>query len=240
MHYIPLLSTIVTFIFAAAVLARWRYKKPKHLLLWGLGLVFYGLGTLSEVILSFTFSPWILKLWYLCGAMLTAAWLGQGTVYLLVRKRGVADTLMIVLGIVSLIALVLVLVAPISSTAAAAYDVTQPISAQYKEILGRNGLIILLTILLNIYGTITLVGGAIYSAFLFWRKKVLVNRMLGNILIATGALIPAMAGSFVKAGLVDWLYLSELLGVVLMYSGFMLATASKPVENRQPASAHSD
>ena len=240
MHYIPLLSTIVSFIFAAAVLARWRYKKPKHLLLWGLGLVFYGLGTLSEVVLSFTFSPWFLKIWYLTGAMLTAAWLGQGTVYLLVRKRGVADALMVGLSLVSLVALVLVLVAPISSTAAAGYDVTRPISEQYKEILGRNGLIILLTIVLNIYGTITLVGGAIYSAFLFWRKKVLINRMLGNILIAAGALMPAMAGSFVKAGLVDWLYLSELLGVILMYGGFTLATASKPVESTLPASAHSD
>jgi hypothetical protein len=79
-------------------------------------------------------------------------------------------------------------------------------------------MITLLTIVLNIYGTIALVGGALYSAYLFWRKSVLFNRMLGNLLIAAGALMPAMAGSFVKAGLVDWLYMSELLGVVLMYA----------------------
>ena len=35
MHYIPILSTCVTFAFAAAVLARWRHKKGPHLLLWG-------------------------------------------------------------------------------------------------------------------------------------------------------------------------------------------------------------
>ena len=68
MNYLPLLSTIITFVFAAAVLARWRHKKPRHLLLWGIGLIFFGLGTLSEVILSVTFSPWVLKLWYLTGA----------------------------------------------------------------------------------------------------------------------------------------------------------------------------
>jgi len=34
---------------------------------------------------------------------------------------------------------------------------------------------------------------------------VLANRVVGNILIATGTLVPAMAGSFIKAGLVDWL-----------------------------------
>ena len=48
--------------------------------------------------------------------------------------------------------------------------------------------------------------------------------MIGNILIAIGALAPAMAGSFVKLGLVDGLYLSELVGVVLMYIGFIQAT----------------
>lgn len=236
MNYLPLLSTVITFVFAASVLARWRYKKPPHLLLWGIGLIFYGLGTLSEVILSVTFNPGVLKLWYLTGAMLTAAWLGQGTIYLLVRKRGVADALMVALGMVSLLSVFLVATAPVTG-AAAAYNVNLPASEQYKEILTRNGLIILLTILLNIYGTIGLVGGALYSAYLFWRKSILVNRMLGNLLIAAGALMPAMAGSFVKAGLVDWLYLSELLGVVLMYTGFMLATATRPVKFQQPAPA---
>ena len=228
-----MLSTIVTFIFAVAVFNRYRNKKGTHLLLWGIGLIFYGLGTLSEVILGFTFSPLMLKIWYLTGAMLTAAWLGQGTVHLLVRKQRVATTFTLILTVVSLIATALILFAPLTP-AAASYDVAQPISTQYKEILVRSGIVTLLTILLNIYGTIGLVGGAIYSAWLFWRKRVLFNRVLGNVLIATGALMPAMAGSFLKAGLVDWLYVSELLGVIIMYSGFVLATtspalASKPV-----------
>lgn len=237
MHYLPILSTIVSFGFAAAVLARWRYKKPNNLLFWGLGLVFYGLGTLSEVIMSFTFNPWVLKMWYLSGAMLTAAWLGQGTVYLLVRKRRIANALMVFMVILSAISALLVAVALIDPAAAAGYNVTQPISAQYKEILIRSGTITLLTILLNIYGTLTLVGGALYSAFLFWRKSILADRMLGNLLIAGGAMMPAMAGSFIKAGLVDWLYLSEFIGVILMYGGFVLATAQQPKNKPAPAAA---
>jgi hypothetical protein len=157
--------------------------------------------------------------------MLTAAWLGQGTVHLLVRKHGVAWTITGILAVVSLLAAVLVLSAPITS-AASAYNIAQPISSQYKDILTRGGATIALTILLNIYGTLTLVGGAIYSAIIFLRKHVLVNRMIGNILIAIGALAPAMAGSFVKLGLVDGLYLSELVGVVLMYIGFIQATTA--------------
>lgn len=236
MNYLSIVSTIITFVFAAAVFNRYSRRKGTHLLLWGIGLVFYGLGTLSEVILSFTFSELALKVWYLTGAMLTAAWLGQGTVYLLVRKRGVARTLTIILTAVSILAAVLIFAAPLNP-AAAAYDPSLPASAQYKEIMTRSALIILLTILLNIYGTLTLVGGAIYSAYLFWRKRVLFNRMVGNILIAAGALMPAMGGTFVQAGLVDWLYLSELLGVILMYLGFMQATAKPATETKTAVAA---
>lgn len=235
MNIIPLISTVVTFVFASSVLSRYRRRKGMHLLMWGIGLILYGLGTLSEVIMAFTFSPAVLKVWYLCGAMLTAAWLGQGTIWLLVRKPGVARALTYVLTAVSILAAVLVFLAPLT-TAAAGYDVSQPISAQYKEILERSGAIIALTIILNIYGTIFLVGGALYSAYLFLRKQVLINRVVGNILIAAGALMPAMAGSFVGAGLVDMLYLSELVGVILMYFGFIQATAERPVENREQAS----
>jgi hypothetical protein len=156
--------------------------------------------------------------------MLTAAWLGMGTVHLLIRKGNIAQIMTWGLAGVSLLALILIMSAPANS---ATYDVTQPASVQYKDILGRNGLIILLTILLNIYGTLTLVGGAIYSAFLFWRKKVLANRMFGNILIAAGALSPAMGGSFLKAGFTDFLYVSEFIGAILMYIGFVMATSGK-------------
>lgn len=232
MHYISILSTIVTFIFAAAVFGRYRHRGGTHLLLWGIGLVLYGLGTLTEAVMIFTFSPIALKVWYLSGAMLTAAWLGQGTIHLLVRKRGVALTLTILLALVSLVSIGLILASPVTS-AASTYNLDQPVSAQYKDILVRNGAVIALTILLNIYGTLGLVGGAIYSAFLFWRKRVLANRVLGNVLIAAGALMPAMAGSFIKAGLGDWLYLSELLGVILMYAGFLQATLHRSVTDSQ-------
>jgi hypothetical protein len=235
MHYLPFLSTLVTFAFAAAVFTRYLRRRGPHLLLWSIGLLFYGLGTLAEVILGFTFSGLMLKLWYLSGAMLTAAWLGQGTIHLLVRKRGVALAMTGILVAVSLLAATLILSAPLTP-AAAIYNVAQPISSQYKDILTRSGLTILLTILLNIYGTLALIGGAVYSAIIFWRKRVLFNRLIGNVLIAVGAMAPAMAGSFVKLGLPDLLYLSELIGVVLMYVGFLQATTA-PSRETVPAAA---
>lgn len=224
MTYIPYLSTLVTFAFTVAVYNRYRQRGGTHLLLWALGLLFYGIGTLSEVTLSLTFNAFVLKIWYLTGAMLTAAWLGMGTVHLLVRKGKIAQVITWALAIVSLLAFLLVLIAP---TLPASYNVTLPASEQYKDILTRSGLTIFLTIILNIYGTLTLVGGAIYSAFLFWRKKILANRMFGNVLIAAGALSPAMGGTLLKAGYADMLYISEFIGAILMFIGFVMSTSGK-------------
>jgi hypothetical protein len=238
MHYLPIVSTIITFIFAAAVFSRFKVRHGAHLVFWGIGLVLYGIGTFTEVVMLFGYNEIALKLWYLCGAMLTAAWLGQGTVNLLVRRRGIAPALNIALIVVSLLALILILVAPVNAEAAANYNPAQPLSGQYQDILTRSGVIMLLTILLNIYGTFTLVGGAVYSAAIFWRKRVLFNRMVGNILIAAGAMLPAMGGTFLKMGLPDFLYLSEFLGVILMYIGFIQATVSAPVSSTSPATTN--
>jgi hypothetical protein len=54
--------------------------------------------------------------------------------------------------------------------------------------------------------------------------------MIGNILIAAGAFAPAMGGSFIRIGLADWLYLTELVGVILLYIGFLQATTIPAVE----------
>jgi hypothetical protein len=226
MTYLPYLTSATAFILTIVIFLRYRRKGGMHLLLWTFGMFLYFLSTFCEIILSIEFSEVALKVWYIAGAMLVAAWLGQGTVHLLVRKGKIAMTLTYILAAVSLLAIVMVLFAPLTGTQAA-YDVSHPASEQYKEILTRGGLTITLTILLNIYGTLTLVGGALYSAYLFWRKEILSNRMFGSILIAVGGLSPAMGGSFLKAGLFDFLYLSELAGILLMFAGFQLATAGK-------------
>jgi hypothetical protein len=228
MHYISIVSTILAFIFAATIFTRYRYKKTKHTLFWGFGLLFFGLGTLSEVVLSFTYSPFWLKLWYLTGAMLSAAWLGQGTIFLLVRKPGIAKSLAYGLIVLSILSLLLLAIAPMTASPAS-YITSSPASGQYKNFMDRQQSpvyigILVLTILLNMFGAVALVGGALYSAYIFWRKKILFNRMLGNILIAAGGMVLAMAGSFVRMGLVDWLYLSELIGLVLIYAGYLVAT----------------
>jgi hypothetical protein len=66
-HFLPFLSTAITFFFAAAVLNRYRLGRRPHSLMWGIGLTFYSLGTLAEAYLALRWSPTLLRLWYLCG-----------------------------------------------------------------------------------------------------------------------------------------------------------------------------
>jgi hypothetical protein len=96
---------------------------------------------------------------------------------------------------------------------------------------------------LNAYGTIVLVGGAIYSSVLFLRKQIMPNRVLGNVLIALGGLLPALGGSLIKlAELVPEIseagstlkYLGIFFGAVLLYSGFLLATSPAPAPRPVP------
>jgi len=224
---LPLVSTAVVFVFAVLVFRRYAEKGGKHLLLWGIGLVMYGLGTFAEAALAFAYSPFILHTWYLFGAILTPAWLGQGTVYLLVRRPRVADVLLVILTIASVFAAIKVFSLPTND---ALYDVTLPVSAQYQSVMERDSLTRAMLAVFATYGTITLVGGALYSAYIFWRKRIMPQRVLGNVLIAAGALSPALGGVLVTRGLGDYLFVSELLGAIIMFIGFRLATTQQPVE----------
>jgi hypothetical protein len=82
----------------------------------------------------------------------------------------------------------------------------------------------------NIYGLLTLVGGAIWSAYLFWRKRVLPNRVVGNVLIAAGALLIGSASTLTRLGYGQFLYVGELLSAIIMFAGFRVAARPQPGE----------
>ena len=227
---LPFVSCIVSFVFAFLVFRRYVRRRGAHLLLWGIGMTMYGLGGFCEAYYGvFGWNSLIFRLWYLFGAILVAAWLGQGTVYLLARRKW-ADILMVILGLASLYGAIRVFGAQL--------DPAQMGSSLHtgSELSGRAIVtpgIRTLTPFFNFYGTVTLVGGALYSAWLFWRKRVLLHRVIGNILIAVGALLPAFGGTFSRFGIGGALYLSELLGAVLMFLGFIRATT--PMKSAEAA-----
>jgi hypothetical protein len=243
---ISLIALVVTVIFAAMVFARWSRRQQPYLLFWGIGLLLYGIGVFTQAYLSA--GGWqagdsthdlAFRWWYLSGAILTSAWLGQGTVYLLVRRKVIANTLAAILIIASIAAVYVMLTAtfkqPYYDNMTAAVNNGGLLSGKAVDTAGKTVYIVPdvaalgFALPFNLYGTITLVGGALYSAFLFWRKRILLNRLTGNILIAAGALFPVLGGTLNDLHLTGFLYLGILFGVIVMFVGFLQASKPQPV-----------
>jgi hypothetical protein len=59
--------------------------------------------------------------------------------------------------------------------------------------------------------------------------------MWGNILIAVGGLLPALGGFLILLGNPAFKYAGQLLGGILLFAGFLLATQHAPQRDRHPA-----
>jgi len=259
---LPFISTVIMAWFAISVFRRYVVRRNPAFLFWGIGLTMFGAGSFAEAYLALAWNKWVFFVWYLFGAALNAAWLGHGTLYLLARRKWRhVITVFLVAG--SLFASYLMLQA-MPGLDEAVFTTSKPISEQYgtkaletgeptpadaltirttyrgEEVTAVRGLlplgssVRLTTPFFNIYGLITLVGGAIYSAYLFLRKKVLPNRVIGNVLIATGGLTIGIASTLTRLGNGEYLYLGELLSAILLYAGFIIAAKPQPDELEVP------
>jgi hypothetical protein len=233
---IGLLTTVVSAVMALQLLNRYRLRGGMHLLLWGLGLVLYFIAGITEVLLSFGWSDIAFRMWYWAGALLVPPVLGQGTLHLLVRKGNVASILTVVLAVVAIASLVWILSLPLNpSHFTPGNDIGRFLTESYRTILPESGVRRILPPVLNGYGTLLLAGGAVYSAYLFLRKQILPNRVLGNVFIAAGGILPAAGGALIKlAETIPGLsetgsvlkYLAIFLGLVLLFIGFQLAVSN--------------
>ncbi len=230
---LPFVSSALSFIVAFFILKRYVEKRGAHQLFWGLGMVCYGVGGFCEAYYgTLGWNDLIFRLWYLFGAILVAAWLGQGTVYLLMRRRW-ANVLMVLLVLGSLYGAFRIFTAQLDPSLMASGSLHTGSELSGSAIVDRS--VRLLTPFFNLYGTIALVGGALWSAWIFWRKRILLHRVLGNILIAVGAIGPAFGGTLSRFGIPYALYILELVGVVLISLGYWRAITPMKSEAVQPA-----
>ena len=236
---LPFLSTVIMVFFTVSVLERYLARRKLHFLFWGIGLAMFGAGSFAEA--YFAAAGWsapIFFVWYLFGAALNAGWIGHGTLLLLARRRWVhVFTALRVLG--SLAATVL-MVQMMPKLDAARFNPALAISEQYRDIMptiADGAYVRLATPFFNIYGLVTLVGGALWSAWLFLRKQVLPNRVIGNSLIAAGALSIGLASTATRLGYGQFLYLGELVAAALMYAGFRTAAAPATEAERRASEA---
>lgn len=92
---------------------------------------------------------------------------------------------------------------------------------------------------INTLGSIILIGGALYSGWILWRKNIMRERAIGSTLIGAGALINAAGGfvhGFFEIAGPAVLSISLTLGVVIMFLGF-LETGRQPSPATQSPTA---
>lgn len=209
--YIPIISTIVSITFAIILFNHWKHRKNFYVLWWMLGIITYGLGTLTESINTLAgWSEVNFKAWYILGALLGGAPLAQGTVYLLMGRK-VGHILSAILLLAVTVGGICVILSPVN------YELVGPrLTGKVLEWTWVR----MFSPFINLYAVLFLVGGAIYSALKYAQQKDGYARMMGNIWIAVGAILPGIGGTFTRFGHVEVLYVTELLGLLFIMAGY--------------------
>lgn len=214
--WVPLASSIVSLLFSITLLDQYLVRRKPFQLVWAFGMFLYFISTGSEFIIGLVGPVSSLyKLWYLSGAVLVAAYLGLGTAYLLAPRRW-AHITFIFLILASIYSIFKVFSSPVNLEAILPGHVLH--SRAFPG--GPEGPRII-TPFLNTFGSIWLIGGAAWSAWEFWRRNILPHRVISNILIAVGGLMPALGGTLSRLGATQYLYISELLGIIIIFIGFL-------------------
>lgn len=208
---IPLATALVSFIFAMIVLDQFFARRKPYQLIWAIGLFIYCISAGAEFMVeTWGLNEMAYRLWYLFGAIFVAAYLGMGTLYLLISRR-VAHSVMGILVAASVYAAFMVFTA--------SFDLS---TIDHLAGSAMPGEVRRLTPIFNIFGTLALVGGALYSAWVFWRRRIMPHRVTSNILIAGGAMLPAFGGTLFRfGGSLTAFYLLELLGITIIFTGFL-------------------
>jgi hypothetical protein len=224
--YVPVLTTLLSVFFLSRIVPHYLAKRSPYLLWWSLGVLTFGAGTLTESINAIVgWSPWNTRVWYVVGALLGGYPLAQGTIYLLMNKR-FADISAVLCTAVIIVAAVCVFLSPIKIPEGFDYRLSgRVLEWQWVRAFSP---------FLNLYAFVFLFGGAVYSAIQYFRVDQGQTRFLGNILIAVGALLPGIGGTATRFGYVEVLYVTELVGLSLIYFGYHL------MRRDQSASLHAN
>lgn len=225
-HYIPIVTTCVSLVFARILWRHWRAKpQATYLLWWLIGVLTYAAGTTTESLTTlFGWQEPVFRAWYITGALLGGAPLAQGTVYLLTPRRTAHLLTGIVVTLIA-VASACVLLSPVD------HALVEPHRLSGK-VLGWPW-VRYFSPFINLYAVLFLVGGAAWSAWRYFRDQGSPARMWGNVWITLGGILPGIGGSFTRFGYVEVLYVTELLGLLLIWIGYTTI-----VRDRGAASIH--
>ena len=209
----PLTAMIISGLMAFVMLRRLRQKVRPHELIWTVAFAMFAAASGSQVFGDlFGWTAALARLYYVMGATLVVGWLGLGTWLLLVQKPRLRNVGVWSIIFLTGLSLGLVSLAPVDPVI---------LVSEGWHALDKPAALTVITILLNTAGTFVLVGGALWSAWVFWRKRIMSQRMYGLILLAVGAMTVAAGGSLTRLGHQQYLYIAMSLGIGLMFWGYL-------------------
>jgi len=220
--FLSITTGMITAVFAGMVLDQFRLHPKPHTALWGFGLLAYSIGATAQAALFLGFNELLFALWYWSGAMMVAALLGQGTIFLLLKNRRIAWVSLWAVLALGAVGISVLMETGINSDA---FRVGIDLTEQYKSVFSptpeQQAIRTIIVILLNGYGSLALVGGAVYSAVTMRQGQGAAGQVIGNGLIAVGGLLPALSGTLILFGNGSLKYAGQLLGGILLFAGFL-------------------
>ena len=232
MIVLPIICAIISFA-CAVVLARDARARPRpDKVVWAIAFLMFALAAGTDAAgRSLGWNEVLARLYYATGPALVVMFLAIGELYLLapaaMRRFGIGATALLTAFWCSL-----VLSAPIDQAR---------LAEDGWEAIERNGFMVAVTVAINAIGTFIIVGGTAWSAWKFWKKGIMRNRMIGCLMIAIGTLAVAAGGSLTRLGHYEYLYIAMSIGVAVIFAGVLWTRRpdhqASPAASVQPATS---
>jgi hypothetical protein len=203
------------------VLDQFIQRRRTYQIIWTIGLFLFSLAAFSQflgTVNGWVENPNYYRLWYLAGAMGTSSFLGMGTIFLMWPRR-IGVIILSVLVTAFVIAGIMVFSAPVDLSMLPQHSTEEVTGKAFPTYLRA------LTPFFNIFGAGFLAFGALQSAWIFWRKRIKLYRVVSNVFIAGGAFAASSAGLITRFNLSgsDAFSLATLMGVTLIFIGFLIS-----------------
>jgi hypothetical protein len=225
MWVFPFAAGVVALVFAGLLTRDLLVKRRPFQAVWAIALLMYAAASFAlflGVLNGWTETEF--RVYWLFGAVLNVPWLFLGEVYLLARRRWIADALLVVMLFLTAFAVAKIRTAPVVDAGVLSKDL--PLG---KDVFGAGSVPHRLAQYYAYPAYLLLLGACVWSAWRMRGRPELSDRFTGTLLIAIGATIVAI-GSGIGAGLdvVALFSISLLAGIAVMFWGFVRASRPGP------------
>jgi hypothetical protein len=231
MWVFPLVAAAVACVFAALLVRQYFQRRRSYQLLWAIALLMYSVASLAVAIGALNgWTRLSFEVYWVFGAVLNVPFLAAGELQLLIRNRTVEVVIDVILVFLTAYA--------ISVTRGATFDagaLAQQLPSG-KHVFGDGTPAHQLPQLISIPSYLILVIGALWSAWRMRGRPELKDRFMGTLLIVLGATIIAGFGSaFAALGDLAPFSVALLVGIAVMFWGFLRASTPVSVPAAEPA-----